>query len=81
MVIHAMVTVFDAYEYDFWNMSLVWAQISYFWVQIVTNTILEMNESIIFKLVYNYMHIQATFLNKKFERLRDPLVVFFAKFS
>ena len=61
-------------------MSLIWAQISYFWLQIVTNTILEMNESIIFKLVYNYMHIQATFLNKKFERLRAFLDVFLAKF-
>ena len=69
-------TLMDA---NFWNMSLIKAQISYFWSQIVTNTILEMIESINFKLMYIYMHIQATFLNKKFERLRDSYRVFLAK--
>ena len=76
IMIHMTVTIFDACEYGFWNMNLMKFQISYFWSQIVTNTILEMIESIIFKLMYIYMHIQATFLNKKFQRLRDSLGVF-----
>jgi hypothetical protein len=38
-----MVTVFDACEYDFGNVSLIRAQISYFLGQIVTNSILDKN--------------------------------------
>ena len=60
----------------FLDMCLIRAQISNLLGQIVPNTILEVNESIFFKLMYNYVHILATFLNKKFDRLRDPFVVF-----
>ena len=42
-------------------------------------THLKTNRSIFLKLKCNDIHIKATFLNKNFERLRDPLQVFFAK--
>ena len=76
MMINMMVTVIDSFEHYFLDMCLIRAQISNLLGQIVLNTNLEMNKSIIFILMYNYMHILATFLNKKFERLRDPFVVF-----
>ena len=71
-----VVTDFDACVYDFWNISITLAHITYFWSQIVTNSTFENNASNFFKLMCNYMHIQATFLNKKIERLRDSLGVF-----
>ena len=42
-------------------------------------THLKTNRSIFLKLKCNNIHIKATFLNKNFERLRDPLQVFFVK--
>ena len=57
-------------------MILVRGQTTYFQSQIVTNSTFEINTSNVFKLMCDYMHIKATFLNKKFERLRDSLEVF-----
>ena len=74
-----VVTDFDACVYDFWNISITLSHITYFWSQIVTNSTFENNASNFFILMCNYMHIQATFLNKKFERLRDSYRVFLAK--
>ena len=76
MMIHIAGTIFDAYVYDFWKMILIRGQITYCWSQIVTNSTFENNESNGFKLLCYYMHIQATFFNKKIERLRDSLGVF-----
>ena len=76
MMIYLVVTDFDSCEYDFWKMILIRGQITYCWSQIVTNSTFENNESNGFKLLCNYMHIQATFFNKKIERLRDSLGVF-----
>ena len=51
-----------------------------FKVEGLAKIIFETNRRIFLKLMPNHMHNQATFLNKKIERLRDSKRVFLAEF-